>query len=270
MFVSNKNFKDSFSDSTLILVLNFKNIIKLILFKPALSIGNIGQYTIDTMIATLKSVKVGDFDEEFMVPVIGNDVFTKTGTGVVCTSAELYHSQAEEGKKDSFTFFQQRAPIINGYNKIFSQHLIKFVEDNKFKEIVLLLSTDATYRFDSQLNDTPLRYILTSSNKEDDERKKNLEELGWKSLESISFNQVLKNGTLSKNLYDTCVEKKYPLTILVMFVHEGYNIPDALQMASWVDQYKSIFPVDQKPSWVLPNSWKYLLNSPSFDQRIYG
>lgn len=59
------------------------------------------------------------------------------------------------------------------------------------------------------------------------------------------------------------------MTMLVHFVHEGYNFPEGLALASTVASLLRLFPKDEKVEWVLPSSWRHVIASPAFDKRLF-
>ena len=59
-------------------------------FQPAVSIGNVGQLTIDLLIYNLDLKRVGYLYDSSILPLVGNDPFTSSGMreGGLVTSAE--------------------------------------------------------------------------------------------------------------------------------------------------------------------------------------
>jgi len=90
-FVSQSKNPVSFQKSTLIL--------------PLLTLGNVGQLSVDLIVSTFSFEKIGLLDSEYVIPLIGNDTFTANGTGVLSTAVEVF-------QKPGITIVQQRAPVI--------------------------------------------------------------------------------------------------------------------------------------------------------------
>jgi proteasome assembly chaperone 2 len=276
-----------------------------VLVLPALSLGNVGQLAIDAMIVTLDAEKVGYLEDEAVIPVIGNDVFTRLGSGVVATAMEVYYRKGGEGEK-SMTIVQQRSPVAKGQNKRLSKLILEFAQQQGFESIILLLSSDATRRVDSQLNGIQIRYISEekssldpsspgySSNDAAKQLIHRLNELSIPSLESDTIEVTLKQGTFASSLLSQSSQNSSsqsssssshvacnpPIVILTHFVHEGYNFPEALSLASSLCQLLKItLPTSSIPSldgtttsqvaWVLPSSWRFAIRSPPPDQRLY-
>jgi hypothetical protein len=55
---------------------------------PALTVGNVGQLTIDVLICTFKCPRVGFIDDPFVLPAVGNDPFTPVRNGILTTKLE--------------------------------------------------------------------------------------------------------------------------------------------------------------------------------------
>ena len=49
--------------------------------QPAVSIGNVGQLAVDLLVHTLKLTRVGVLDSQYVLPSVGNDAYTESGTG---------------------------------------------------------------------------------------------------------------------------------------------------------------------------------------------
>jgi len=59
--------------------------------QPCISVGNVGQLTVDLIINTLKLDRVGYLQDPGLLPLVGNDAFdhtTHTGQGHLHTAAE--------------------------------------------------------------------------------------------------------------------------------------------------------------------------------------
>jgi proteasome assembly chaperone 2 len=115
---------------------------------PALTVGNVGQLTIDVLICTFKCPRVGFIDDPFVLPAVGNDPFTPVRNGILTTKLEVFQL-----KEKNVVFLQQRAPVMRGYASQFAANLISWTKRSNFKEIVLLFSADATRRSDKHLRE---------------------------------------------------------------------------------------------------------------------
>lgn len=254
------------------------------------------------MIVTLDAERVGYLDSEHVVAVAGNDVFSDVGRGTLHTSLEIYF-RAATATEPALTFLQQRAPVLRGFNGAFAREVFDFVQTYGFSDVLLLLSADATRRIDSQIVGSQLRYLdgaegageaEHSSSKMDTSSSHSSSTLNalkgeLKRLEVETEEVVIKRGTVSWHLRQLFgSEKSAPLTTLIHFVHEGYNFPEGLAVASALAhglklsvplvpvraQGEEIDPSSPSPlprfNWVLPASWRHVIRSPVPDPRIFG
>lgn len=265
------------------------------------------------MIVTLDAERVGYLDSENVVAVVGNDVFSDVGRGTLHTSLEVYY-RAATATEPALTLLQQRAPVLRGLNGAYAKEISEFVKLHSFAEVLLLLSADATRRIDSQIVGSQLRYlkfgevskegdkesstsnatsssISTATSATSSSSSTHMASLiaGVKQLEQETEEVVLKRGTVSWHLNAIFNEpntnndgNQLPtLTTLVHFVHEGYNFPEGLAMASAIAQgFHLNIPTIVVPgpdntsqtrfNWVLPSSWRHVIRSPLPDPRVFG
>eukprot|EP01122_Echinamoeba_exundans_P013355 TRINITY_DN5823_c0_g1_i1.p1 TRINITY_DN5823_c0_g1~~TRINITY_DN5823_c0_g1_i1.p1 ORF type:complete len:245 (-),score=30.09 TRINITY_DN5823_c0_g1_i1:470-1204(-) len=235
---------------------NTPNFEDCILILPALSLGNVGQLTLDLLVPSLQIPHVGYIDDPCVLPCAGNDAYTKRGTGVLCSNLEIYHSEAKK-----LVLLQQRAPVATGRNKHFVSNIINWARESKFKYILLLLSSDAAYRTPTQMDGSPFRAVSVAADP--------VAEIP--SLESESYSNTFKSGTVAENFVAACSAEQFPLRAVTMFCSEGDNIPDAIKMATQLDSLLELS--DSKagsPNWVLPSSWAALLRGNYVDRFLFG
>jgi len=209
---------------------------------PALSVGNIGQLTIDLLISTFSFEKVGYLESKFVLCVTGNGAHHDPKDLV--TNLEVYQ------KKDSnITLLQQRGPIIKKNSKSFSQSLINWIQNNNFQHIILLESAEASFRLDTQITGSQLRFISTKTINN---------QLSWLHLEKESFDVFVRRETFTSTFFDDCQTKGLDLLVLVLFCSEGNNIPESIIMATNIINFfhlkKSTDSLNSF-TWVFPNSW---------------
>jgi len=235
----------SFQDNTLIL--------------PALTIGNVCQLAIDLLIFTTSAPRVGFIEDRYVVPVICNDVLSVGVHGKLSTSLEVY--QLAEKK---VTFLQQRAPVIEGRNQNFAKDLVSWIKRSLFKEVVLLVSADASYRIDSQLVGPQFRYISTGA--VDDK----LRSLQWVPLEESRLDVVNKQGSFALALSEECKSNNVTQISLSIFCFEGDNIPDSVAIADSVNKYLQILPSspEGRIAWKSPPSWAFI-QGPGFERSLF-
>eukprot|EP01126_Amoeba_proteus_P054099 TRINITY_DN662_c0_g1_i1.p1 TRINITY_DN662_c0_g1~~TRINITY_DN662_c0_g1_i1.p1 ORF type:complete len:158 (-),score=16.42 TRINITY_DN662_c0_g1_i1:198-671(-) len=116
-----------------------------VLVLPSLAVGNVGQLAIDTLINTSSLPRVGYIDSPFILPMIANDAFDSE-EGCLVTCVEVFHSNSPP-----VFFVQQRAPIVRGREKQYSESLVKWIISQKFSSVILLHSVDKIMRIHDSL-----------------------------------------------------------------------------------------------------------------------
>jgi proteasome assembly chaperone 2 len=181
-----------------------------------------------------------------------------------------------------------RTPVAKGRTREFCDALLQWVQSSSFSDTVLLTSSHAHERIDSQIQGSPLRYILSPSLSSS--LHSHLSEgLGWSSLEprSSSSNiipttpqetegtpgvleksQLFTPGSgLAKKLYLKWSSEGVPMVALVMFSYQGDNVKEALQLAtsldSWLRLRDSSSILKDKKAWHPPPSWDLMYGGPS-------
>lgn len=74
---------------------------------------------------------------------------------------------------------------------------------------------------------------------------------------------------MAKMFFKDCCVENIPLAVLLTFCSEGDNIPDAINLASYLNQWLQLIPQtmdrEHRPSsrgpWILPSSWQLLFGS---------
>eukprot|EP01124_Arcella_intermedia_P004389 TRINITY_DN12492_c0_g1_i2.p1 TRINITY_DN12492_c0_g1~~TRINITY_DN12492_c0_g1_i2.p1 ORF type:complete len:213 (-),score=53.04 TRINITY_DN12492_c0_g1_i2:48-686(-) len=211
------------------------------------------------MIETLGIPRVGYLESQYLIPVIGNDVFSG-GKGVLATSLEVYYHAPK-----SLYLIQQRSPVKAGKGSQFSNDICEWILQAGFKEVIYLHSLDAGQRFiDQQFSGIQLRYIKTD-NFDDQLIEK---ELKWPKMESGSnLVEAIPPGTLSHSFVAASKKVGLPLLVLILFCFEGNNIPEGSQMAETLNQLLHIKP-PEKP-WQAPPSWQMLFSEGQYDQNLF-
>lgn len=203
----------------------------------------------------------------------------------------------------------------------------EFIDTFKFGKVVLLMSADASRRIDSQLIGTQVRKwesqqsattgsdrrtsaevcsaeaasASSQSSQKQPQSSSTTPSEAIPTLEAESFSTCIKHGTVASHMYllfnnskssqssqsSTSQPTPIPLTLLIHFVHQGYNFPEGLSLASHLVQYLHInaptlpaaesgsldsesTPQQQQIAWVLPSSWRHVIRSPAPDPRLFG
>jgi proteasome assembly chaperone 2 len=163
---------------------------------------------------------------------------------------------------------QQRAPLFKGKRNQFAQLLIDFIKREKFREVICLTSSHAYERLDSQLVGIQCRYLLT--NTADNGDKLLSEKHGWKILEKRAdinspiepvknLKAFIPGGGIAQKFFKLSEEQGLNnCYVLIVFAHEGNNIPEAIQLVNYLNQMKDFLNKSGMTSWRTPISWQYL------------
>jgi len=158
---------------------------------PAVSVGNVGQLCVDVLLSNVGAVKIGFLHDQNVLPYAGNDTASDTITGKISVSLEVFYVPSKQ-----VVIVQQRSPCISGRKISFTKNLCDWIEKSDFKQVILLTSTEASKRDDTDLAaGSPFSYFLTHPA---EATEKALVTLGWKttgvetSPETLSSNGVDK------------------------------------------------------------------------------
>lgn len=268
VLVDEKHITEEWSDFTLVL--------------PAVSIGNVGQLTMDLITSSLSPncYHIGYLHDPCILPVVGNDalVESSSSSGKLNVSAEVY-------KNDDYklVLLQLRAPLVKGSQAKFCKKLVAWVNECHFKQVLVLSSVSATERVDSQIEGSPLRYLLSPSAKtliplfnklswKELEKRAKFPDANEESTEEEEF--FLPGGGFTKKLYEECCRENISLAVLLTFCSEGDNISDAVNLFLFVNEWLSLVPRKEvedafsgkSNSFMIPASWCLMFGSPVHPQ----
>ncbi|XP_003219766.1 proteasome assembly chaperone 2 isoform X2 [Anolis carolinensis] len=241
------------------------------LLMPAVSVGNVGQLAVDLVISTLGMSKVGYFYTDCLVPMIGNNPYATTEDNAteLCINAEVYAAPSKE-----LVVIQLRSPFIKNKYRPFCQTILAWVKSCEFAKIVLLSSSHAYQRNDQQLHGTSLRYLLSPTVEK--MIGDIMERLSGKELEQVAaFPGVndddkvfyVPGGGITKLLFTESCSEGIPMVVLLKFCSEGDNIPDALALVDYLNEWLHLTTLQNESStlkssrWKIPSSWKLLFGS---------
>ncbi|KAK0089113.1 hypothetical protein PV325_009144 [Microctonus aethiopoides] len=229
---------------------------------PAVAVGNVGQLAIDLLITNTNMKKIGYVVNSCFIPILGADPYVKDSTEL-CTASDVYHND-----KDKIIAIQIRSPSTKGLQSFFDD-LKKFIEFEKIAKVVILTSGWAHTRSDVQLRSEPLRY-LSSPNIEKEFGEK-FNELNWIKLES-TINPIdnsdcleIPGGGFAIKLFNYLIDNQIPTVIIMKFCSEGNNVPDAVELAVYLNKWLPCRMIDShgKINVKYPHSWKFLFGNPA-------
>jgi len=250
---------------------------------PTVSVGNVGQLTVDLLVSTLQMKRVGLINDEALNPVIGSDPYADSLSSRVgtihlnqekdshssplnlMTGCEIYESSAHQ-----LVIMQCRSPLISGRKYAFLRRLIAFIKEKEFAQTYFLTSTHAHERIDSQLRGNQFRYLATSSFCPSRPHE-TMSSLGWSQLEPRvnnhgddreDVNPYLPGGGSAKRAFLLCEAEGVAASVLVVFCSEGDNVPEAFLLASCVNDLMKLVDAE-RPKWRIPSSWSALFGNPA-------
>ncbi|XP_042539603.1 proteasome assembly chaperone 2 isoform X2 [Dipodomys spectabilis] len=206
------------------------------LLMPAVSVGNVGQLAMDLIISTL----------------------------------DMFYSLPSR----KLVALQLRSIFIKYKARPFCEKLLSWVKSSNCSRVIVLSSSHSSHCNDLQLRSTPFRYLLTPSMQKGVLNK--IKSLNWEEMEkSPCIPQMndselcirIPGGGITKALYDESCSKEIQMAILLKFVSEGDNIPDALGLVGYLNEWLQIIkPCSEDPTasalpWKLPSSWRLLFGS---------
>ncbi|CAO3598918.1 unnamed protein product [Absidia cylindrospora] len=237
---------------------------------PSVSIGNVPQLTCDLIIHTLHLSRVGFIDSDAVIPVIGQFEDQPIGISV---PIEVYQSDNRQ-----WTVIQQRSPTLKGKKQSLISGLINFIESAQFAKVVLLTSLDAARRLDSQISSIPFRVVGDSASVQDIIQAINVPELETDQQQQQDVDTDMTSSSLpsmhgagiSRSLYQQLLDAKVNVIMFCMFVLEGDNVQDSVELANVLNTYYQIKSNGSgaSSSWTPPKSWEYLFGTP-FNAEIY-
>ncbi|XP_058791616.1 proteasome assembly chaperone 2 isoform X2 [Phymastichus coffea] len=204
------------------------------LILPSVSVGNVGQLSVDLLISTLGLRRIGRIFDTSFIPLVGADPYDENSEDI-CTSIDLY---ASDEKK--LVALQIRSPLVNKPSNFFYE-ILNFVTDHKISKVIILTSSYGHEKRDEQIRTVPFRYL--ANEKVTAEYDKKFEELSWVALEPKLLDDFSGQTVLQ--------------------IHEGDNIPDAIELTNYFNQWLQLIPTDEKNTCKLqfPPSWKFLFGN---------
>jgi len=241
---------------------------------PTVSVGNVPQLAVDLLVNTRGDVVLGHVMDPNMVPVCGNG-----GPGFsISTGCEVF----DLGGKGYALL--PRAPPAPGRAAAAAKDLADLIQSHGVAEIFLLASSYAGGRRDAQLGDSSrLRYMVTTPALKFSEklRAKGIPVMegggdkGWvEDLQQIekdindgtsgapAFIASQRRSSFLRRLLEECDARGIALCVLLMFVFEGDNSVDAMEMAAVASEVTGLSTAGEELEWKIPSSWQKNLGGP--------
>ncbi|XP_018325838.1 proteasome assembly chaperone 2 [Agrilus planipennis] len=214
---------------------------------PSVSVGNVGQLTVDLLLASLKMEKVAIIWHPAIVPCVGNNPINDD-KNEICTACELFIN-----KEQKLAAIQIRSTIEFNLALDFLKRLKLEILQWQLKNVIILASTFA-YEMHN-IGHSPYIYLTNETSSSE-----LLSEL--KQLEADETGKYLVYGSGYATKLFEVLSDQVRCTMFVKYTSEGDNRPDAMQMLSLISKYLNI-KIDNV---IIPVSWKYVFgNPPSVD-----
>eukprot|EP00741_Cyanophora_paradoxa_P019370 tig00021127_g18698.t1 len=273
-FVPSLPAAPSFSGDTLVL--------------PAAGSGNAAQLALDLLVSTLKMQRVGILDDEHVISVAGYDAFAGAPQSRrLALSLEVFR---DAGRK--LTVLMQRAPVVKGRCAAFAKNVFDWATSAGFAHVVELVCLDAGRRIDSQLFGRQVRYLvnehaseaakqklwalaipplerLAPEGERDASGEPGMKKVARDHLERGEPCEYMRDGALSRALYDAASEAKLSLSVLLVFT-QGDSITESQIFLEIIDSLLQISPAQEegRAKWQAPESWKFMWGGP-VEQSLY-
>lgn len=223
---------------------------------PSVGVGNVGQLSVDLLISTLDTKKIGIVHHSAILPLVGSDPYNPSATEPI-TSADLHMCV-----QHNLLIIQIRSPLINEEKNNFLKDLVAWFKKVSVKQIIVLASCNAYERWDhSQMIGPQLRFLTVNCSEEDNDKLKAIGpgELEERVDELGNKHRFFSGSGFIKDLITLC---DIPLASLFIFVDEGDNSVDAQTLINYFNAWKKLFP-SQRVSWKVPFSWKNMFGAPA-------
>jgi len=230
------------------------------LIVPSVSVGNVGQLSVDLLISTLGLSRIGRIFNDCFIPLVGADPYDESNEDI-CTAVDIYASHEKK-----LVAIQIRSLVAKRPTSFFHE-VLNFVTDYKIAKVIILTSSFGHEKRDEQLRTVPFRYLATDNMTA--ECGKQFEELSWIGLEpkqdEFSGQPILQihGGGFAKTLFDTLQKENVPCIVILKYCSEGDNIPDACELVNYSNRFLKIVSVndDNLCKFKFPPSWKFLFGN---------
>lgn len=220
------------------------------LLVASVTVGNVPQMAVDLLISTCTSTRlVGRLRCSALLPFVGLD---DTGRNLI-TPAEIFQLSRANTSKVVYVL-QHRSPPSRGRAAEYAEMLTAWISTMKFRQVSLLVSTNAAGRRDGQLSQISLhqktRLIFGGHDSHENatiginamKHSKFLEGADangtWDSEtpkdDSPMFLPLQRPNSFVRRVVDNCNKNNTALSVLITFAHEGDNSIDAAYFAAVV------------------------------------
>jgi len=236
---------------------------------PSVSVGNVGQLSVDILISSFDMVNVGHFHDASFLPVVGNDPYSKNKSNLctIMTASQVYFNP-----KLKIAALQQRSCPVKGKQNHFVNNLVDWLKLSKFKRIVVLTSSHSHERLDEQLTGSQFRYKVSENLKQCmTQLPHNLHLIELENRNSTE-EIFLPGSGYAKSLYTKCCNNGIDCALLVKFCSEGDNAMDGhgliMYFIEWLRVITNDASLEKDLKISVPSSWKLLFGNKA-DQILF-
>lgn len=213
---------------------------------PSVSVGNVGQLSVDLLISTYNLSKTATFWHPAIISSVGADPFND-GNSELCVACELYANEQLRVATIQLRSSLEFASALNFFGE-----LRTFIHNCKFEKVLILTSS-----FAHLLSDPTQTYCyLTNEGTE-----QALEKLDFRLLKpTVNEKYVVEGSGFGVKLFEI-LSSLTKCTLLIKYVSEGDNRNDAVntlnKLQVLLGNLKSDVPLK------CPHSWNFIFGNPS-------
>lgn len=232
------------------------------LLLPAVTVGNVGQLTLDLLIYNLGLERQASLYHKSVLAVCGQDPYgSGNGAPELATGMDVY----SKGHNVGVTVIQQRAPAAKGCQAMLAAAYHEWALSSSFGRVVLVTSLAPNHWRHVELLRTGQLCFLVAPHDKAEEDREELRRRRWVDLEQLlddDADNVVRGG-IGPELLRLAKESKLPLIVVVRVCSEGDNVADAMlcasEITSWLGLEKHLkYPDALSP----PPSWQAFYGGP--------
>jgi len=242
---------------------------------PSLGVGNVGQLSVDILLASMQPKMVAAIQHPSLLPAVGSDPLVIDSDRLM-TACEVFKS--EESK---LLIIQIRSSVTKTGKASFVDDVLEWATQAHLDKIIVLSSMSAEERVDSQMSaetrflvnnsDTIRNHMMTTLGLIELEKKDKFPSMipGGKDETQLKNQLYIPGGGLSKAFHNKSEDIELPVVSLLTFASEGDNTGDALRLVALLDKWLGIIPkMNERPALKFPVSWNHMFGNPA-PTRIY-
>lgn len=219
---------------------------------PGVSVGNVPQLAADLLIQTHSMKLTATIWHPGIIPCVGGDPYDDASPASISTACSLYADTAVK-----LAVLQIRSGIDLKYATKFIKELKNVIQNLKFEKVILLASTFA-YELHT-ISSGHFRYV---SNEDVNESMKELS-VSPMEMDDIGRHVLHGAGIILKIFELLCDDVR--CTMLIKYVSEGDNRPDAYSMIELLYKYVECLRNFKMSDVQCPKSWMHVYGNPSPD-----